>query len=130
MKQINELCIIDDDRITILLVKKRLEIVNFCNIITSFNNGKEAYDNFTDRISKNISLPDLILMDINMPIWSGWDFLDEMMKINHNQEISLFVMSSSINPADKLKASNYPIVTDFLIKPINEHILEKALEIL
>ncbi|MFY8160376.1 MAG: response regulator [Candidatus Kapaibacteriota bacterium] len=133
MKTINEVCIIDDDKITIMLTKKRLSMANFCPNISSFENGKRAYDNFIDRINNNLNLPDLILLDINMPIWDAWDFLDELTKFKDNrsdftEEICIFIMTSSINPQDELKSKTYSFVKDFLIKPIDEKILVNAIE--
>lgn len=128
MRNLDEVCLIDDDKVTIMLTKKRVNIANFCNNITSYENGKKAYDNFADRINNNIALPDLILLDINMPIWDGWDFLDEFSKINNNPRLCLFMMTSSIDPKDKEKALQYPIVKDFLVKPIDENTLLIALD--
>ena len=128
MNNINEVCIVDDDKITIMLTKKRLEMAKFTSSIISFENGKDVYDNFTERLKNNQKLPDLVLLDLNMPIWDGWDFLDELNKINDLPEICIFIITSSINPLDKDKAKNYKIVKDFLIKPIDEKILLDAIE--
>lgn len=126
MTKINEIAIIDDDKITILLTKKRIQMCNLADNVVAFENGKSAYENFAERIKNNQTLPDLILLDINMPIWDGWDFLQEFENQFKDINLCLFMLTSSINPADKEKANNYKLVKDFLIKPIDESVLVEA----
>ena len=71
-----------------------------CESFLIFKNGKEAYDHLSIIIKENKSLPDIILLDINMPIMNGWQFLDEIIKINIPKELKIFIVSSSENPED------------------------------
>ena len=63
-------------------------------------------------------LPDVIFLDINMPVLDGWQFLDQFSSMGLLREFRLYVVSSSIDPADKYKASSYPVVSGYLTKPI------------
>ncbi|MFE3871119.1 hypothetical protein ACFX5F_07770 [Flavobacterium sp. ZS1P70] len=58
-----------------------MEIANFCESFMIFRNGKEAFDKLKAIIIADAKLPDLILLNLNMPIWDGWQFLDEFIKI-------------------------------------------------
>ena len=64
--------------------------------------------------------PDLILLDINMPLFDGWEFLEEFKKLKHLilKPISIYIVSSSISQADINKAKFHEEVIDFLTKPI------------
>lgn len=126
MTKLNEIAIIDDDKITILLTKKRIQMFDLAENIVAFENGKSAYENFVERINNNQNLPDLILLDINMPLWDGWDFLQEFENNYKDKDLCLFMLTSSINPADKEKANNFRLIKDFLIKPIDENVLKDA----
>lgn len=126
MVKLNEIAIIDDDKITILLTKKRIQMCDLAENIVAFENGKSAYENFVERINNNQTLPDLILLDINMPLWDGWDFLQEFENNYKDKDLCLFMLTSSINPADKEKANNFRLIKDFLIKPIDENVLKDA----
>ncbi|ESU26552.1 hypothetical protein FLJC2902T_25230 [Flavobacterium limnosediminis JC2902] len=66
-------------------------------------------------------IPDIILLDIEMPQMDGWDFLSELFRIEEHfhKEATIYIASSSIAIEDKMKAKNYPCVKDFLSKPMN-----------
>ncbi|PKD21447.1 transcriptional regulator [Salegentibacter salinarum] len=125
-------CIIDDDKIYVNLVKKIIEIKKLSNNLLIFKNGMEALDHFK-LILENATeerLPDIIFLDINMPVMDGWEFLNEFIKIKNNFEkkITLYVVSSSIDPRDLERAKSINLVTDYLIKPIELKKFEKIFE--
>jgi len=66
-------------------------------------------------------LPDYILLDINMPIMNGWEFLDEYTRLNIDPsgKSKVFIISSSVFSNDINKARSYPLVKDFISKPLN-----------
>ena len=116
-------CIIDDDPIYINLVTRIVKLKNFSRNLIVFQNGQEALEYFrtltiTDNHSK---VPQLILLDINMPIMDGWEFLEEFSKFNVDlmNQLQLYVVSSSINPADIQKAKSVDFVTDYITKPLH-----------
>lgn len=119
MKKINIACIIDDDPIFVYGVKKVMNIINFCDNIMVFRNGQEALDNLKAIITSDDALPDVIILDLNMPVLDGWQFLDQFIKIPCKKKIVLYIASSSVDPADTLKAKSYEIVSDYIIKPIS-----------
>ncbi len=125
------LCV-DDDPITLMLSKKVLQKIEFSEIIDSVQNGedalkylancKEAFDN-----DQNFILPEFIFLDLNMPIMGGWEFLDEIMENNYSTyfpNLKVIVLSSTIDPKDIEKSKSYPMVLDFLSKPISSELLE------
>lgn len=125
-------CIIDDDKIYVNLVKKIIEIKHLSRNLIIFKNGKEALDYFKpilENLSEN-NLPDIIFLDLNMPVMDGWEFLGEFIKIKNsfNKKITLYVVSSSINPRDLERAKSFNLVTDYLIKPIELKKFEKIFD--
>lgn len=125
-------CIIDDDKIYVNLVKKIIEIKHLSENLLIFKNGLEALDYFKVILS-NMSeekLPDIIFLDLNMPVMDGWEFLGEFIKIKNNfdKKITLYVVSSSIDPRDLERAKSFNMVTDYLIKPIELKKFEKIFE--
>jgi len=112
-------CIIDDDTIYVSLLKKLIQLKKLCDNILVFKNGKEAIDFFKD----SESLPDLILLDLNMPIMNGWEFLEAFSPINKQlgniTTPNLYVVSSSIDPVDSEKAKKIECVRDYISKPIS-----------
>lgn len=125
-------CIIDDDKIYVNLVKKIIEIKKLSNNLLIFKNGKEALDHFKlilENANEEI-LPDIIFLDINMPIMDGWEFLNEFVKIKNifDKKITLYIVSSSIDPRDLERAKSFNLVTDYLIKPIGLKKFEKIFQ--
>ncbi|OEK09370.1 transcriptional regulator [Flavivirga aquatica] len=116
-------CIIDDDGIYVNLVKKIIETKKLCKNLLIFNNGKESIEYF-EALLQNLSadkIPEIIFLDLNMPIMDGWEFLKRFTKIKNrfNKQITLYIVSSSINPIDIDRAKSLSTVKDYLIKPVN-----------
>ena len=125
MKIIDNLCIIDDDRICQFIIKtyaKARSLARNTQIFADANSALDYLKSFSDDVNH---LPDLIMLDINMPIMDGWSFLDEFQKISPwiNKEIPIFLITSSIQEEDKIKARQYSAVSGFYIKPINEELI-------
>lgn len=66
----------------------------------------------------------LLLVDVNMPGQSGWEFLENISQLNESilQHLTIYMLSSSIDPADRAKASQSPLVKDFITKPLSDHL--------
>ncbi|MBW2962844.1 response regulator [Mesonia aestuariivivens] len=116
----NHICIIDDDPLFRFSSKKMIEIgscSNTCFLI--FENGLEAYSYFVEALKTNSKLPNLILLDINMPVMDGWEFLEKITLLENSKNLKITVVSSSSGSDDILKAKNYAIVNDYITKPFN-----------
>jgi len=84
-QNIESVCIIDDDNIYINLVSKIIELRKLSESVLVFKNGKEAIDFFTESFEKgeNPSIPQVIFLDLNMPVMDGWQFLSAFSKIKN-----------------------------------------------
>ena len=128
MRKINNAWIIDDDKILTYVLQRIMGSVDSFENIEIFQNGKEAINQLCAFKKDRDSLPDIILLDLNMPIMDGWQFLDEFEKIEVDKKIILYIVSSSIDIQDHNKAKNYKTVADFLIKPIGKKQIEQMIE--
>ncbi|QBN18353.1 response regulator [Flavobacterium nackdongense] len=118
---------IDDDLITLMLCKMVISKASFSNEIATAKNGEEALSYFDKlKTTQANNKPQLIFLDLNMPVMNGWEFLDrfttEIYSEFHNTKI--VILSSTIDPADLERSKKYPMVLDFLSKPISKEMLE------
>ena len=93
-----------------------------------YNDGKEAYDGLKENWESKKTLPEIILLDLTMPVWDGWKFLDEFSKLPIEKQITIYILTSSINEADRQKASDYNVVKNYLVKPITMQTLVELIE--
>ena len=120
MKKINLACIVDDDPLHLYITKKYIELSNIVENVLVFKNGKEAYDSLKQMLSKSENLPEIIFLDLNMPVWDGWQFVDEFTKLTLDQKVSICILSSSNSEEDTERAKHYNIISKYLVKPTTE----------
>ena len=122
-------CVIDDDPIFIYGIKRMMKLVDFCDDLQIFENAEDALNHFTPILkSEKPDVPEVILLDLNMPIMNGWEFLDELIDLEEklkNTKTKIYIVSSSVDPEDLNKAKEYEMVSDFIIKPVNTDLLKK-----
>lgn len=126
---LEQILCIDDDPITLMLCKKVISKSSFSHEVITAQNGEEALHHFNvlkytnDKAKKR---PELIFLDLNMPIMGGWEFLDHFTSSDYKEfnTVPVIVLSSTIDPEDLAKAKKYPIIIDFLSKPITQPMLE------
>ncbi|MDI5897488.1 response regulator [Flavobacterium yafengii] len=118
--------VIDDDAIYQIIVNKIIQRSEMFSTITSFKNGKEAIDTLHNRLDNNDIIPDIILLDINMPIMDGWEFMEKMglLKSKFSKNITVYIVSSSIATEDKNKSKTYSDILGYLSKPVTMNDLE------
>ncbi len=93
-----------------------------------YKNGKDAFDNLLPNLKLNTNLPDVILLDLNMPIMDGWQFLDEFLKVPDSEKIPIYIVSSSVDSRDIERAKTYKMVGQYIIKPFSISKVEELLE--
>ena len=123
------ICIIDDDAITIFGIKKLLNAVISFNEIKTFINGKLAIEEFQKLLLEGKAIPEIIFLDLNMPIMDGWEFLEEFIKLDIKETIIINIVTSSINKEDRERSEFYKCRTHHFItyntKPLSKEEIQK-----
>jgi CheY-like chemotaxis protein len=129
MTTLKQLALVDDDDVFVFLTTRMLEKYKLVDLIKIFENGYDALVFIKENLGNIESLPDIILLDLSMPIMDGWQFLDEFVKINLKigKKITIYICSSSISPNDIARAKAISAVSDFIIKPMTK---EKLIEMI
>jgi len=129
---LSKILCVDDDPITLMLCKKVIEKAEFSKEIDTAQNGEDAlkyFDNLKEMQNDNsdLVLPQLMFLDLNMPIMGGWEFLDIFSDQKYHSffpDLKVIVLSSTIDPKDIEKSKSYSMVIDFLSKPITKDTLK------
>jgi CheY-like chemotaxis protein len=119
--------LIDDDEVFVFLTKKVIERSGVDVELTVFSNGQEAMEHIKSIAVETSKLPDVILLDLNMPVMDGWDFLGTYQEIELAKFIALYIVTSSISPYEVERAKHIKEVKEFIVKPIAK---EKFIEII
>lgn len=124
----SSICIIDDYHMNVILARMVIKQEGSFNKITSFLEAEEALDQLIANQHNVEALPDVILLDLNMPFMDGWQFLDRFQEISDllQKQISVYILSSSIDERDIQRSKEYTCVKDFFSKPLRPAMLKEA----
>lgn len=124
----NNICIIDDDPITVFGIRKMLGLISDGNEVRSYANGKLALDGIKDIYQQTKKMPDVIFLDINMPIMDGWQFLKEFIALPLDKRVRINIVTSSIDPFDRQNFERYKKETEHILTYNNKPILKSQIE--
>lgn len=127
MKKLGEVYVVDDDHIYTFLLRRQVDKMDFCTSLRFFSHGGEALDALKNLHDQPEQLPDLILLDINMPVCNGWQFLEGFSGLSLKKDIPVDIISSSVTPAEHQRATRHPNVGDFYSKPVTTQVLTEIL---
>ena len=124
------ICIIDDDDVYQFTITKAIKKNSIVKKILIFSDGKEGIDFLIDNIANVEDIPDIIFLDINMPIMDGWQFLEEYVKLKPHvgKKVTIYMISSSVDPVDVTRAKAMSEISDYLIKPIKSEQVSEIIE--
>ncbi|WP_425392037.1 response regulator [Ekhidna sp.] len=118
---IKSVLLVDDDPANNFVHKLMITRLGLADEIVAMESVKEALDYL------ETEHPDVILLDINMPALSGWDFMDRFSSMNIASETKVYMVSSSVNPEDRERAVKNDLIADFIEKPLKAEHLRQML---
>jgi CheY-like chemotaxis protein len=122
MSSFDKIFLVDDDKIFLLTAKFSLKRVFPEADIQSFSNAEEAINRLIEE------KPDLLLLDLNMPVMDGWTFLEQLEEKGSAVTFPIYIVSSSIDPSDINRANEHTHVMGFIEKPLDEQKVKALIE--
>jgi CheY-like chemotaxis protein len=118
-----KILLVDDDPQFHFITEKRLQAERISKDYRGYLDPAKALKDLMNKYFRSETLPEIILLDLNMPQISGWAFLDFInnMRVSRGEEPSVYIVSSSVDPGDKQKAGLYSCVKGFISKPITSY---------
>lgn len=110
--------VIENDHITAVVTELILRKNLLRSEVRNYVNGHLAFDQLTEDLRAGAGAPDLILLDLDMPVMDGWEFLDALSGLHIARQVCVFVLTSSIHPDDMERAKRYREVKGFFSKPL------------
>jgi len=128
--RVKNICVIDDDKIFQYLTQRVITDTHLIKDIEVFSNGLDALNYLQNNSLDKKKLPDIILLDLFMPVMDGWGFLKHYTAIESKlaKKIPIYIVSSSIDPIDIQKSKTMGYVTDFIVKPMTKDVFIKILK--
>jgi CheY-like chemotaxis protein len=128
VKKLNCILLVDDDITTNFLNESLIEEIGITKQVLVAQNGKEGIEMVERYFQEQAACPQLILLDINMPVMDGFEFLEAFQKLDfeHKDSIVIIILTTSLNPIDVHKVKELG-VSGFLSKPLTEEILNEIL---
>ena len=128
---IKKVLCVDDDTIALTISQLLLKRAGFAEEVITSIDGSDALEYFERLFAENANpadlAPELILLDINMPVMNGWEFLEAYVPLYEHilPKTRIVILSSTIDPEDFALAKKFPVVIQFISKPLSIESLEE-----
>lgn len=125
VKYLGHIFLVDDDPVQLEVADRLLRRLVHTTRIERFSEPDLALEELHRRLAAPAELPDLILLDLNMPVMNGWEFLTRFAQLRPYlpKAVSLYILSSSQDQADLDRARLFPFLKGYLIKPLSQEVL-------
>lgn len=125
------ICLIDDDEINRFVMAKTIRVSGIEANVVTFANGRDAMIHFLEHASNPSMLPDLVFLDINMPLMNGWQFLEEFERLERllTKDIAIYMVSSSVDDRDLQRSKSYKHVVDYIEKPLTAEMISELMQV-
>jgi CheY-like chemotaxis protein len=120
-----EILLVDDDNMIQMFHRMLFRKVSMGYAINEFANGKKALDYLIANNTLNKEY--LVFLDINMPVMNGWEFLDEIQNADIKSQLHVVMVTSSIDKTDIEKSKKYPIIKNYVQKPLTVSLINEIL---
>jgi CheY-like chemotaxis protein len=129
MKKLNSILLVEDDEATNFINQMVIKKLDCAKHVQVAWNGSDALDYLRQCGASASQQPELILLDINMPGLNGWEFLDEYSKLKEEEKgkVIVVMLTTSLNPDDRKRADNNPVIAGFRCKPLTTTMMEEIL---
>jgi CheY-like chemotaxis protein len=128
IREMSRVFIIDDDPIHQRIAQIMIQKHSLFDECFTFTEAENALTFLRENLKNTNTLPEVILLDLNMPVVDGWDFLEAFGKIQPDlsKSIRIFIVTSSVDEKDRQRSQTFPFVSGFISKPLSADIIRST----
>ncbi|MGX5816859.1 response regulator [Chitinophaga lutea] len=125
MKPLRSIFIVDDDPIHQQITEIMLDRLQVAEHVSRFSDAQEVLEHIRGHMHDTDALPDVILLDLNMPVMDGWEFLEAFEKMREQlpRHVKVYVLTSSIDEKDREHVRSFSFVAGYLTKPLSKEVI-------
>lgn len=125
MKPLRSIFIVDDDPIHQQITEIMLQRLSISETVSRYSDAQDALDHIRNNLHDPLALPEIILLDLNMPVMDGWEFLEafDTLRASLPRKIKVYVLTSSIDEKDRERVSRFTFVEGYLTKPLTKDVI-------
>lgn len=131
-KKLNSILLIDDDEVTNFYNSHIINKMGITQHVHAELNGVQALKYLVEKAAYNEDYvrPDLIFLDVNMPVMNGFEFLEEYEKLDESDrgQFLIVMLTSSLLDVDKNRAASFGSLSDYYPKPLTQEALQEILQ--
>ena len=117
MDRVVNILLVEDDNLDIIDVKRTLDKMHILNNMTVAKNGEDALRILSEKRGQSEGIPDIALVDINMPKMNGLEFLSALRKMDEWKDLKCFIITTSDEKVDRMAAKQLGI-SGYIVKPL------------
>ena len=119
--------VVDDDFVFREVAEVLIKSSGLAEDVFHFENGLQVYKELVNLADTPLNLPELVLLDINMPVMNGWELLEELKEgpTAIKNGVQIHILTSSIAPEDLNLSKQYDFINGYITKPLTKADLEK-----
>lgn len=127
MKPLRSIFIVDDDPIHQQITEIMLHRLSIAESVSRYSDAQEVLDHIRAHLHDPGAMPEIILLDLNMPVMDGWEFLEAFDTVRSSLpcNIRVYVLTSSIDEKDRERVGQFNFVEGYLIKPLSKETILK-----
>ncbi len=111
--------LIDDDKVSNFLSSLIIKKTLIAEVVKECLDGQEGLD-YLKSLSDSSEIPDILFLDLNMPVLDGWQFLNEFSSLDKRVQMPIYILTSSNYEGDLIKSKEFDAVKGYIVKPLSK----------
>jgi len=124
---VKKVLLIDDDKVSNFLSSLIIKKTLIAEVVKECLDGQEGLD-YLKSLSSSTEIPDILFLDLNMPVLDGWQFLNKFSLLDKRVQMPIYILTSSNYEGDLIKSKEFDAVKGYIVKPLSKDLATAIFE--